>query len=172
MAKFGNEEIEVSEYVHDIASVLLGSWFTCPEKGVADSITAYFKLSYGRTLKFVIYRKSDNVKVGETEVGGSLQDLGWHTLEFAEPKPVLGPMDYWLLMMNSATNLYSYNGAEGGRGHFQYVTWPTAPDPLEPSIQPNLYSIFCTYTPTPPPANPLISKPLVSPTIAAKPLIR
>lgn len=172
MATFGHEEQEESDYPYDYGHILLGSWFTCPEKGVADSITAYFKLSWFRNYKFVIYRKSDGVKVAETVEGDGDGEYGWKTLVFDEPKPTLNAEDYWLMIITTDNVLYFKFIIETDKGcDAMVVTYPTAPDPISPSLASTKHSIFCTYTPTPP-SNPLVSKPLICPIIAAKPLIR
>jgi len=126
---------------------IAGSWFTCPEDGTADSITAYHD-DWGAGNEYAIYKKSDNSLVGHTESGTGQKSEGWYTFNFLDPKPSLsGGEDYWLVLWGTANTYYWYDSATGKGGRQDDVSkWP---DPWSPTSEDKIYSIYCTYTSAP-----------------------
>jgi len=128
---------------------ILGSWFTCPSEGTADSITVYLggTLSKG---KCGIYRKSDGSFVGETEEKTSIPE-GWNTFNFTDPKPSLSNVDYWLVVFGEAAPSVFATSETGKMGRTLEDMYPNFPDPWTPEIKDYKISIYCTYTPVGPP---------------------
>ena len=122
---------------------IAGSWFTCPENGIAESITAYHD-DWGAGDEYAIYKKSDNSLVGHTESGTGQKSAGWYTFNFSEPKPfLLGGTDYWLVLWGTANTYYWYDSETGKGGRQDDVSkWP---DPWNPTSEDKKYSIYCTY---------------------------
>ena len=105
---------------------IAGSWFTCPENGTAESITAYHD-DWGAGNEYAIYKKSDNSLVGHTESGTGQQSAGWHTFNFSDPKPSLSAnTDYWLVLWGTANTYYYYDSGDSGKGGRQddVDKWP------------------------------------------------
>ena len=138
-----------------------GSWFTCPEAGTADSMTAYITMIVGPTVppptqsvKYALYKKSDNSFVDNTEEYSTANLLpSWKTLDFKTP-PSLQNIDYWLVAWGGSTGqgdvlLYYDTGTNGG---YQNRTYNSFPDPWSPTTENKKYSIYCTYTPAAVPA--------------------
>jgi len=142
-----------------------GSWFTCPESGTGESITAYIDLIPGPTLppptqsvRYAIYKKSDNSFVEETEEYSGITASGWRTLNL-KTSPSLENIDYWLVAWGGSTGqgdviLYYDTGTNGG---YQNQTYNSFPDPWSPTSENKKYSIYCTYTAVapPPPKHPI-----------------
>ncbi len=154
MSVFGNETLGASKAL--VGGYILGSWFTCPTDGTADSITAYVDGASRDPFKCAIYRKDDNRLVGITEEITLEEPLtGWLTFNFSEPKPTLAlGTDYFLVCWGRfSTQLlyFDYTGKSGNQ-RISYGAWP---DPWSPTIAPDPYSknysIYCTYTPVAPP---------------------
>ncbi|RLI91232.1 MAG: hypothetical protein DRO95_04750, partial [Candidatus Altiarchaeales archaeon] len=126
---------------------IAGSWFTCPEDGTAENITAYHD-DWGAGNEYAIYKKSDNSLVDHTESGTGQQSEGWYTFNFLDPKPSLsGGEDYWLVLWGTSNTYYWYDSATGKGGRQDDVSkWP---DPWSPTSEDKIYSIYCTYTSAP-----------------------
>jgi len=135
---------------------IVGSWFTAPENGTADSITVSI-VDFGGVdkTKCAIYLKSDNSLVGETEekdAGGSTQH--WETFNFLTSPSISANTDYYLVCwsdMASFTIIY-YNCTGSNTGAGDYETYGDWPDTWNPGWLwgPNCdrtYSIYCSYTP-------------------------
>jgi len=134
-----------------------GSWFTCPEAGTADSITAYLSRwghwsGYHDEVKCAIYKKSDNSLVGESEEWYNEGWYGpdWHTFNFPTPKPSLQNIDYYLVVWSLKSDynhgMYIYYDSETNKGAYQTLTYNSFPDPWSPTSEDKIYSIYCTYT--------------------------
>lgn len=141
-----------------------GSWFTCPEAGTGDSMTAYIEMLPGpvappptQSVRYAIYKKSDNSFVEETEEYSTTSSLKpqWMTLNFST-SPSLQNIDYWLVAWGGSTGegdvlLYYDSDTNGG---YQDQTYNSFPDPWSPTAEKKKYSIYCTYTAIAPPAPP------------------
>lgn len=156
MSTFGNTStagINTSSHKGGI----FGSHFTCPEKGVAESISVYMTPGYwgpGEKIICGIY-KMDGSLVGQTEErldGGD----GWQIFIFSEPKPSLEEnTDYILVVWTDSYNLIraQYPVTDKSRRYAKIYTgnFPSSVNfTVGNSIGNFLVSIYCTYTPTPP----------------------
>jgi len=139
---FGYEEVGASAYSSS-ADYIVGSWFSCPEQGTAESITYYVYGSGGMDCEYGIYRKSDNSLVGHTPTATDAG--GWHTINFNEPKPSLSAEDYWLVRYGEDQH-YKYDSV-AGKGGEQRKNYPGDwPDPWSPTTIDKKISVYCTYT--------------------------
>lgn len=178
---FGNETAE--DLYTSIKDDIVGSWFSCPKSGQADSITARLKLDNTGFLaktfhvKCAIYDKSDGSRVGYTvewskTVGGLDTWIGWHTFSIISDGS-LNIKDYYLCAWAKETGAYIAYKTEATKGAHDIVVYDGFPDPWTPEGFSVKCSIYCTYTPiVPPPAKPLINKPLVNPILVNVPIIR
>ena len=154
MSVFGNETPGASKAL--LAGYILGSWFTCPTSGTADTITAYVEGASRDPFKCAIYRRADNRLVGVTEeitLDGPF--TGWLAFNFSAPKPTLAPgTDYFLVCWGKFSTQLLYYDSPGNSGN-QRIPYDAWPDPWSPTIDPEPYtrnySIFCTYSPVAPP---------------------
>jgi len=134
---------------------LRGSWFTCPENGLIENITAYLKLGdeVGKT-QFGIYKKSDNSLVGTTPSTTVFEGTGWRTINFTTQYSLEGNVDYWLVAASDQSDdagnpAYIYYDSQSSKGGCQgrNSSWiDDFPDPWSPTSEDKIYSIYCTYT--------------------------
>lgn len=154
MPNFGNET--ETSYKLSKGGKLVGSHFTCPEAGTADSVSFYgsggYYAAYG---KAAIYKHSDNSKVAETEKVW-LNPTQWYTFNFADPKPTLEAIEYWLLISFCGGGYIFYDEGVMGNGGYQTANCDALPDPFVPTLEPHIYCIYCTYTTGAPPSVPKI----------------
>jgi len=131
--------------------VIYGSWFTCPESGTAESITAYIQHSAsGYNGKCALYKKSDGSLVQgtlEVEVPTTVQ---WVTFDFATT-PQIENIDYWIVVWLQGQGFPPlshsiYFDSETGKGGITYTSYNSFPDPWNPTLEDKKYSIYCTYT--------------------------
>lgn len=123
-----------------------GSHFTCPEAGIADSISVYV-YSYKPKATCLLYKHSDNSKVGETEEK-TPSATRWQTWDFEVPKPTLENIEYWLIYATDEEGGMAYVG-NSERGGYENITYPTFPDPCSLTLEDKIFAIYCTYTPAP-----------------------
>lgn len=178
MATFGYEEIGDAEGWCD--DTVFGSLFTCPEDGVADSITVYGCAAGMAPTKFkaAIYRHSDLALIGSTEEKElpAFTEPHWDAFNFSAPKPGISNVGYILVLWANLPSIVGYPhiktaGGVADQGHKDSEVYNDFPNPFVlTSHDGSKCSIYCTYTPTP--ANPLIGKPLISPDIIKKAKIR
>ncbi|RLI20131.1 hypothetical protein DRO54_06985, partial [Candidatus Bathyarchaeota archaeon] len=127
---------------------IVGSWFSCPESGTAESITFYLPegANDDGPRKLGIYRKSDNSFVdGTAEYSGETPN-SWVTHPLEEPKPSLSAEDYWLVHWGEEYSLaYDTVTGKGVKDTAAYpASWPSTLDTS--TIEDRQYSIYCTYT--------------------------
>ena len=143
---FGYDTIGKSSISYS-ADYIQGSWFSCPEPGIANSITFYlYSSSYDDgPRKLGIYRRSDNSFVGGTAEYSGEPSPGWVTHPLESPQPLLSAEDYWLVHWGEEYALrYDSGTGKGGRQSVEYPgSWP---DPWSPTSNDRIYSIYCTYT--------------------------
>ena len=143
---FGYDTIGKSSISYS-ADYIQGSWFSCPEPGIANSITFYlYSSSYDDgPRKLGIYRRSDNSFVGGTAEYSGEPSPGWVTHPLESPQPLLSAEDYWLVHWGEDYALrYDSGTGKGGRQSVEYPgSWP---DPWNPTSEDRIYSIYCTYT--------------------------
>jgi hypothetical protein len=147
---FGYTTVGGTEQAYVIAEIR-GSWFTCPESGTANSVTAYLAApgggSYG---KAGLYKKSDYSLVGQTPTQYVPQAAQWNTFNFSSPQPSLSNIDYYIVFASAGASLASrismYYDAETGKGAYSSWSIDGLPDPWSPTVEDKKYSIYCTYT--------------------------
>jgi hypothetical protein len=154
---FGYETIGAS--TANIEDIITGSVFTITVGGTADSITV--ALSRGttwvdRNARCAIYKHADLSLVGQTEVKliTLTTTATWYTFNFLAPKPNLtADTDYILVAWSNAGTGYVYmhfNAGATDQGHTQALDYSDMggafPNPLVPTHDNNMYSIYCTYT--------------------------
>ena len=143
---FGYESVG-STHTSSSSDRILGSWFSCPESGTANSITFYLPgdLYDDGPRKLGIYKKSDNSFVGGTAEYSGETPNNWVTHDLESPQPSLSAEDYWLVHW-AEENALRYDSVTG-KGGDQAVGYPGSwPDPWNPYITDRKYSIYCTYT--------------------------
>lgn len=156
MATFGYTQVGAN--VESPGRRMSGSVFTCPENGVAESISFYVPASgsgSSRTVQCAIYRHSDSSLVGATEQKTLTSwQAGWMTLNFLDPKPELqAGVDYVLIVYHNGSAGFSPKVAyDSGdfpeQGHYQSLTNFPLPNPANFTHENRKYSIYCTYTPS------------------------
>jgi len=148
----GDSEIfgfnEIGDTSGDYAANLLkGSWFSCPSAGTTSKITVYHNRAYGYYYKSAIYRKSDNVKVAETNELTGVTGAAWYDYTVVTD---VTAQDYWLYNWNnngysSKLHYWDVVADKGGLDEETYNGWPT---PHVPTVVAKQYSIYCTYEPS------------------------
>jgi len=152
--RFGYETKEIGSQW--ITNRISGSWFTCPEPGIAQSITAAVRnaLAIDVPYKCAIYRRSDGKLIGVTEEVMVPPTTGapgpWVTFNFPEPKPELENTDYYLVAWAKQNYSALHGTDEIGKGGYQELTYDSFPDPWSRLLEDRKYCIYCTYTPLPP----------------------
>ena len=150
---FGYETIGSTSNVFN--HFIMGSVFTCPQNGKADSITVALKrdLDGNNHVKCAIYKHSDLSLVDETEekLVALTSTPTWHAFNFNAPKPYLVEnTDYILVAFTDyIDSICTYMRSDSGdtnQGHADEKTYDSFPDPLEPAHNDNKYSIYCSYT--------------------------
>jgi len=164
MADFGYKTEDGNSW-QSCENEISGSPATCPEKGEADSITAYVNVSdVQKRSKCALYKitETDGVftysYVGETEEKTLPEsppppDLtGWVTYNFTEPKPQLeAGAQYLIVMWGESGDGYNHvwrklnAGADLQRSDLE--TYNAFPESLEVSTANNQLILYCTYTP-------------------------
>jgi len=139
-------ETTVGPYGYGFTNLICGSWFTCPEAGIAESLTAYIENYWGAIVKCAIYKRADNSLVGVTEERSLVGGKRWETFNFPTPKPSLENIDYWLVAWTSSTGTYINYDYETAKGGEQSLAYDAFPDPWSPSSSDRRFSIYCTYS--------------------------
>jgi len=144
---FGNTAKEYS-YVTYPANQIRGTWFTCPEPAVANSITFWIESEppLGTYIRFAIYKRSDNSLVGYTEEAVN-PPKGYLTLNITFGG-VLKAGDYWLVIW-SDKDISTVVHEEEGRAGMCVASYNSFPNFWSPRTYSHVKSIYCTYTPTP-----------------------
>jgi len=136
---------------HSNADRIIGSKFTCPENGTAESITAYILAGAGTPVKFGIYKDSDNSRVGYTEewITTALYN-DWKTLNIVSGGTLVQNTDYFLVWWRDTTGSATFYYDTGVTRGYQNIAYNGFPNPWEPTKTDNSwkFSIYCTYTPS------------------------
>jgi len=166
MAVFGNTNMEegIDSVCAEGVQNVCGSPFYVGESGYAESITVGLSAEVVLeqfSIKCAIYDADGNF-IAETEerTGLSFGDAGrWETFNF--PTPVyFTPGTYYLVVFGKATkyqqfDLYIRITPAGAIDTEEYTkkeaTYPNFPDTIPQAFLLNRASIYCTYTPAPPP---------------------
>ena len=149
-----------------INNAIRGSWFECPDDGMAESITAYIThvgLGSGSTDgKCAIYAYQNDSNgtylVGETEEV-EISSSGWKTFNFVNETQFAGGTKYFLTAWSSQVtkiqDILAYT-TETDKGIAKTsTTYDSWPEPLTDEVGVNhKYSIYCTYN-----ASPVFSTP-------------
>jgi len=147
---FGEEEKGGSSSTGN--NILQGSKFTAASAGTPQSITAYLKqyLTYTPTVAMAIYRVSDNklmANTGNWTLTAAWDD--WKTLDITNVVENLAAgIEYWIISWNRSGQYYFYyTSGASGQGCYHSKSTAGFPDPLTPTTNTNLFSIYATYTP-------------------------
>jgi len=148
--KFGYETAGAS--FQNVYDNICGSWFTVPESGVANSITAYVRPGGPASYRFAIYDMSDYALVGYTENSGTMSPgEKWLTLDIEWGGTIIEARNYGLVAWSDGAIMelfYDYSAAWIG-GYVENTDYPTFPNFWNPTTQQRKYSIYCSYaTPT------------------------
>jgi len=127
-----------------IKNRIAGSWFRCPQRCIAQSISAFFYPGIAKA-KCAIYRRSDNRLIGVTEEKTNLPS-GFSTFNFPDPKPSLADIDYWLVTWGGDVGNLNIT-PQTAKGGYQEKTYNSFPDPWYPLSINYVASIYCTYQP-------------------------
>jgi hypothetical protein len=146
--------------------------------GIADSITAKIKrlLPVPNRFKCAIYDAALNLVInGVTEEKSlNLADWTWTTFNFTGVKPLLTANAYYYLCVWANRGwVRMHGGVPAGEHAFNdYEVYDGYPATLTKDETWNTFELltYCTYTLVA--ANPLISKPFISPDIIKKAIIR
>jgi len=172
MATFGYTTMGAISWAGNIDNKIVGSIFTCPQNGTANSITAGLIVTDVATrMKCAIYRASDRVLIGQTEevlvprsptVGGIVQPV-WTIFNFSTPPTLYGGVQYCLVVWSyDEPYTASYIQYDPGVGSpSDPTTWQALwfalaygafPATLPSFTRENrICSIYCDYTVTGPP---------------------
>jgi len=140
---------------HPLTDEIRGSKHLCPENNVIAQSMSMFLISYtpNKKVKAMLYKASDLSFVCETEE----KDIGnvnwdWEVFVFAEPKPILQNIEYWLVGFAEdisviALSYFAGAGANGIDGLVDYEPYNGYPDPLEPTdyFDDVSYCLYVTY---------------------------
>lgn len=145
---FGYETIGGSQTSY-AADWMRGSWFTAPEDGTAESLTAYFD-PRDSTYKYkaAIYEKtdSDGDLLGGTEELTNLTAADWHTFSLLSSQSITDGVDYIFMLWGDSALYFNYD-AVTDKGFYKSVAYDSWPDPLNPGGTTDAkHSIYCTYT--------------------------
>lgn len=130
-----------------------GSWATCPEAGIADSMSVHvFHVEGGtRPVRCALYKRSDYSFVAATEEKIIGRIIGWVAFDFPSPKPPVENIDYILVVWSGGdyANRPTAEWYNPGRGFHQSLPYNNFPDPYVPDAYNTDYwwSIYCTYIP-------------------------
>lgn len=148
LPKIFGTEIRGWSHVVLPANQIRGTWFTCTERGIADSITFWLdkKPPEGTRIRYAIYKKSDGSLVGYTEERVSPPE-GWLTLNIVSGGG-LDFGDYWLdVWSDNPLSVLMHEAADRAGVHFQ--EYDSFPDFVSPQPYDHIYGVYCTFTPTP-----------------------
>jgi len=142
---FGNQTRQYT-YVNLPANQIRGSWFKCPELGLAHSITVWLEDDVQGRVKFGLYKKADNSLIGVTEeavnpVAGllTLYIISGGTLEAT---------DYYIVLW-SDSSIRTTCVEVIDKAMLDGEPYDTFPKILSPLIYDHMYRMYCTYQPTP-----------------------
>lgn len=124
-----------------------GSWFTCPEPGIAKSITIQLEKAAAGRVRCAIYKKSDNSLIGYTEEAIA-PPSGLLTLNIVSGGKI-DAIDYWLVAWSDNYLRTTCDAPVPDKAAVHIETYGAFPEVLSPGIYNFLYRIYCSYTPTP-----------------------
>ena len=145
MATFGKTDIGAVTGTCD--NCIMGSVYTCPEVGTAQSITAYILQQAGFKFKCSLYLASDMSLVGVTEEKVTTETkYDWLLLNFPAPKPSLLNVPYLLDIWSDSASYVFRDTAE--TRIYKSLAYNNFPNPLvDYTSTTGDCSIYCTYTP-------------------------
>lgn len=168
VSNFGHEGLGPNATT--IEGYIKGSWFVCPNDGIAESITAYVKSTQFKKAKCAIYSYvADNdagTLIGETEeLTISAGYEGWKTFNFSSEPPLSANTKYFLVIFGEETGgiSYIYWSATGATNKAirLYTSYNDFPNPIVGEVGEDMkHRIYCDYTVVAPPLAPgVIIKP-------------
>jgi len=138
-----------------VGNQLRATKFTCPKSGQADSITVYIKsYGYNPKIKCAIYADNDDYPenlVGYTEEWTLTSGWdGWKTFNIVSGGQLQANMVYWLVYWANNYAYLKYDSGDSGQHVYKTVTYDGFPDPFPSGggKKAQVYSIYCTYTPS------------------------
>ncbi|MBA7681074.1 hypothetical protein ES703_89402 [subsurface metagenome] len=124
----------------------MGSLYTCPEVGVAESISVFFHATAGggKNFKAGLYKKSDKSWVANTGVGVSVAGT-WVTLDITDGG-VLEATDYFIVVWleEAEVTCDTYDGTSAYDSEVYGNPWPNPWD--ETAWGTNEFPFYCTYS--------------------------
>ena len=143
--------------------VMVGSRFTSPSSGTANSISVYIynPTSTATNVKCAIYGESDKILIATTQQNNVPSGFnGWQTFNFATAPSLTNGASYSLVvwLSNKGCNLY-YNSGSTGQTWYTIQTYGNFPNGPYNSLtgytqENNVYSIYCTLNSSPSPTPP------------------
>lgn len=139
-------------YWENLAHWIRGSWFTCPAKGTALSITVYLHVFIDGNVTCAIYWKSNATLLAQTEERELNESEGtnWFTFNFTSTVN-LTQADYVLVAWSDhLIAIWGSSEPVPYKGRCDYTTYTGSyPNPCDWSEYAYLHSIYCTYTAEP-----------------------
>jgi hypothetical protein len=136
---------------------LIGSWFSCPEAGTANSITVFLNWQSGNPkVKYGTYKKSDGALVDYTEEWTVTNNwVDWKTLNIIWGGALVAT-DYWLIAWFSGYDVgFQLSFDVANKGAYMDQTYGSFPSTFVPGSYDNhKHCIYCTYTSAAPPPKP------------------
>lgn len=152
MATFGNTNIGTSSA--NCEDYIIGGKYTMGDAdGVGDDITPYIKTYTALAkVKCCIYN-SDKTLLKATVERDDCTANAWNVFTFPVPKPVLvADADYILVIWSGGNvSIASQSGAPASSHWYIGDLYNSWPDPIGNPTSSYFRSIYCTYTPGPPP---------------------
>jgi len=168
MATFGNTDVPtpLNSTSAPILNSIKGSWFACPETGIADSITSWLVSGalgrWAAKVKYAIYAYAGvgdaGGLVGVTDellyFGGGLEVHPGvqRTASFSAPKPLLYNVNYylvaWATITSGGVGLVRSNTLVANKHVRKDLAYDSYPNPMTGESAGNRrFFTYCTYTP-------------------------
>ena len=132
---------------------IYGGIFTCPEAGVAQSITAQIECTVGvANIKAALYTYPERTLVATTEeIVNFSGSVSWVTFNFPSPKPALTNRQYIIVIWGNSSNAdvcfqdSVVNAKSGYTSPMAYGSWPSYLDGSYSERAQREVCIYCTY---------------------------
>ncbi len=133
-----------------IESYIRGSVFTLTENAWADSITVYVAVTTAsKNMKCMIYRHNDSSLIATTEQRNIPVSTEWQTFTFTTKPSLTATVEYvlvaWSASGSGSANMY-YASGSANQGHYQSLSYGSAPNPASFWHDSRQYRIYCNYT--------------------------
>lgn len=122
-----------------------GSNHSAPASGVVTNITAYVtNFGNGESAECALYLDNNTFLANTSSILDGPE--GWNTFDYPGNDPNVDSGVSYILAINADAYLKFYYDEGIGRGRLDYHAFGTWPNPLVPSINDDMYSIYCNYT--------------------------